>query len=89
MKNKFCLIQIYHKLFIIYNEKISIHCRKASWDERNYRRLGLPYTYEEIVDSPMDEFNELMNNGNLNEEQVILCRNTRRRGKNKVILIDP
>ena len=32
----------------------------------------------------MDEFNELMNNGNLTEEQVILCRNTRRRGKNKV-----
>ena len=32
----------------------------------------------------MDEFNEVMNNGNLTEEQITLCRNTRRRGKNKV-----
>ena len=78
----------YFKISSLFDIKLNffypLSSRKTSWDERNYRRLGLPYTYEEIVDSPMDEFNELMNNGNLTEEQVILCRNTRRRGKNKV-----
>ena len=33
---------------------------------------------------PMDEFNDLLSKRELTEEQLNLCRDIRRRGKNKV-----
>jgi hypothetical protein len=33
----------------------------------------------------MEDFNEMLSNTKLNEEQLALCRDIRRRGKNKVI----
>ena len=32
----------------------------------------------------MDEFNDMLSRHELNEEQLALCRDIRRRGKNKV-----
>ena len=38
----------------------------------------------DIINLPMDEFNDLLSKHELTEEQLTLCRDIRRRGKNKV-----
>ena len=40
---------------------------------------------QDIVNFPMDEFNDLLSKRELTEEQLNLCRDIRRRGKNKVV----
>merc|ERR1712038_1891050 len=47
---------------------------RVSRDERKARELNLP----------IDGFNELLSRYTLNESQLMLCRDIRRRGKNKV-----
>ena len=39
---------------------------------------------EDIVNPPMDEFNDMLSKEDLSEEQLNICRDIRRRGKNKV-----
>jgi len=51
-------------------------------DERIVKNLKIPYSVDFIINSSTEEFNEL--NINLNEEQRNLCRDIRRRGKNKI-----
>jgi len=51
-------------------------------DER--KAMGLPIPCSEIINLPMDEFNDLLSKHELTEEQLTLCRDIRRRGKNKV-----
>ena len=46
--------------------------------------LRLPITVMDIINLPMDEFNDLLSKHELTEEQLTLCRDIRRRGKNKV-----
>ncbi|XP_023327161.1 uncharacterized protein LOC111700473 isoform X3 [Eurytemora carolleeae] len=53
-------------------------------DERKAQALGLPITCSDIINLPMDEFNDLLSKHELTEEQLTLCRDIRRRGKNKV-----
>merc|ERR1712223_733915 len=53
-------------------------------DERKAQALGLPIPCSEIINLPMDEFNDLLSKHELTEEQLTLCRDIRRRGKNKV-----
>jgi len=53
-------------------------------DERKAQALGLPIPCAEIINLPMDEFNDLLSKHELTEEQLTLCRDIRRRGKNKV-----
>ena len=48
--------------------------------------LRLPITVMDIINLPMDEFNDLLSKHELTEEQLTLCRDIRRRGKNKVKL---
>ena len=48
--------------------------------------LSLPISVRDIIDLPMDEFNDLLSKHELTEEQLTLCRDIRRRGKNKVSL---
>ena len=38
----------------------------------------------DIVNPPMDEFNDMLSKEDLSEEQLNICRDIRRRGKNKV-----
>lgn len=45
---------------------------------------GLPLSVQDIIQLPMDEFNDLLSKHELTEEQLSLCRDIRRRGKNKV-----
>ena len=60
---------------------------RESRDERKARQLGIPFSLSDLIDSPMEEFNTMMSNTKLTEEQVALCRDIRRRGKNKVKLL--
>ena len=36
---------------------------------------------------PMDEFNDMLSKEDLTEEQLNICRDIRRRGKNKVVMV--
>ncbi|XP_015224476.1 PREDICTED: nuclear factor erythroid 2-related factor 1-like, partial [Cyprinodon variegatus] len=53
-------------------------------DEQRARALRIPFSYELIVNLPVDEFNLLLTSYPLSKEQLTLVRDIRRRGKNKV-----
>nr|XP_014273259.1 segmentation protein cap'n'collar isoform X3 [Halyomorpha halys] len=53
-------------------------------DERRARALNIPIPVEDIINLPMDEFNERLSKYDLSETQLSLIRDIRRRGKNKV-----
>lgn len=54
-------------------------------DEKRARSLSVPITVDDIINLPMDEFNERLSKYDLSETQLSLIRDIRRRGKNKVI----
>uniref|UniRef100_A0A671MSC3 Endoplasmic reticulum membrane sensor NFE2L1 n=2 Tax=Sinocyclocheilus anshuiensis TaxID=1608454 RepID=A0A671MSC3_9TELE len=53
-------------------------------DEKHARLLNLPFSNEHIINLPVDEFNRLLAKYHLNETQLTLIRDIRRRGKNKM-----
>lgn len=53
-------------------------------DEKRARSLQIPITVMDIINLPMDEFNERLSKYDLSENQLSLIRDIRRRGKNKV-----
>ncbi|XP_050314139.1 segmentation protein cap'n'collar isoform X2 [Anthonomus grandis grandis] len=53
-------------------------------DEKRARALNIPITVDDIINLPMDEFNERLSKYDLSEPQLSLIRDIRRRGKNKV-----
>lgn len=53
-------------------------------DEKRARALNVPLSVHDIINLPMDEFNERLSKYDLNEPQLTLIRDIRRRGKNKV-----
>ncbi|XP_044018765.1 segmentation protein cap'n'collar-like isoform X2 [Aphidius gifuensis] len=53
-------------------------------DEKRARALNIPIAVQDIINLPMDEFNERMSKIDLSEAQLGLIRDIRRRGKNKV-----
>lgn len=55
-----------------------------SRDQRRAEELKIPFTIEEIIESPVETFNEILMSHKLNEAQLALVRDIRRRGKNKV-----
>lgn len=57
---------------------------RLSRDEQRARALKIPFTVSMIINLPVDDFNELMSKHQLNEAQLALVRDIRRRGKNKV-----
>ncbi|KAF6727212.1 Nuclear factor erythroid 2-related factor 1 [Oryzias melastigma] len=46
--------------------------------------MKIPFSNEKIINLPVDEFNELLAKHHLNEAQLALIRDIRRRGKNKM-----
>ncbi|KAJ8352016.1 hypothetical protein SKAU_G00234920 [Synaphobranchus kaupii] len=64
------------------------HKRRAetrlSRDEQRAKALQIPFTVDMIINLPVDDFNEMMSKQQLNEAQLALVRDIRRRGKNKV-----
>ena len=61
-----------------------VNVSQMTRDERRALGLSLPITVHDIINLPMDEFNDLLSKHELTEEQLTLCRDIRRRGKNKV-----
>ncbi|KAM6934728.1 nuclear factor erythroid 2-related factor 2a [Xenentodon cancila] len=57
---------------------------RLSRDELRAKALKIPFTVDMIINLPVDDFNELMSKHQLNEAQLALVRDIRRRGKNKV-----
>lgn len=55
-----------------------------SRDEKRARNLNIPISVNDIINLPMDEFNERLSKYELSEPQLSLIRDIRRRGKNKV-----
>lgn len=55
-----------------------------SRDEKRARALNIPIPVGDIINLPMDEFNERLSKYDLSENQLSLIRDIRRRGKNKV-----
>lgn len=53
-------------------------------DEKRARSLNVPIPVSDIINLPMDEFNERLSKYDLSETQLSLIRDIRRRGKNKV-----
>ncbi|XP_062703305.1 segmentation protein cap'n'collar isoform X2 [Aedes albopictus] len=53
-------------------------------DEKRARALQIPIPVQDIINLPMDEFNERLSKYDLSENQLSLIRDIRRRGKNKV-----
>ncbi|XP_022900817.1 segmentation protein cap'n'collar isoform X2 [Onthophagus taurus] len=53
-------------------------------DEKRARALNVPISVDDIINLPMDEFNERLSKYDLSEPQLSLIRDIRRRGKNKV-----
>lgn len=53
-------------------------------DEKRARAMNIPMTVSDIINLPMDEFNERLSKYDLSEAQLSLIRDIRRRGKNKV-----
>ncbi|XP_053704540.1 transcription factor NF-E2 45 kDa subunit isoform X1 [Synchiropus splendidus] len=60
------------------------HSSHLSRDERRALALKIPFPMEKIVNLPVDDFNELLTQYTLNDSQLALVRDIRRRGKNKV-----
>uniref|UniRef100_A0A8C1RTG9 Endoplasmic reticulum membrane sensor NFE2L1 n=2 Tax=Cyprinus carpio TaxID=7962 RepID=A0A8C1RTG9_CYPCA len=56
----------------------------SSRDEKRTRLMDIPFSNERIVNLPVDEFNRLLAKYHLNEAQLTLIRDIRRRGKNKM-----
>ena len=55
-----------------------------SRDEKRARGMNIPMSVDDIINLPMDEFNERLSKYDLTEPQLSLIRDIRRRGKNKV-----
>nr|DBA19881.1 TPA: hypothetical protein GDO54_015640 [Pyxicephalus adspersus] len=53
-------------------------------DEQRAKALNVPFSVDEIVNLPVDDFNILMSKHQFNDAQLALIRDIRRRGKNKV-----
>lgn len=62
-----------------------VNVSQMTRDERRALGLSLPISVADIINLPMDEFNDLLSKHELTEEQLTLCRDIRRRGKNKAI----
>uniref|UniRef100_A0A671LIE4 Endoplasmic reticulum membrane sensor NFE2L1 n=2 Tax=Sinocyclocheilus anshuiensis TaxID=1608454 RepID=A0A671LIE4_9TELE len=56
----------------------------SSRDEKLARLINIPFSNDRIVNLPVDEFNRLLAKYHLNEAQLTLLRDIRRRGKNKM-----
>ncbi|XP_029292894.1 endoplasmic reticulum membrane sensor NFE2L1a isoform X2 [Cottoperca gobio] len=70
-----------------YHRSSSRHISESkmwSRDERRAQARKIPFSNELIVNLPVEEFNDLMTNYQLSEEQLNLIRDIRRRGKNKI-----
>lgn len=67
-----------------FSENQQIKNRRIGKDDKLAKEAKLPFTVRTLVGLPMDEFNDLLSKNELTEGQLNVCRDIRRRGKNKV-----
>ncbi|XP_077966904.1 uncharacterized protein LOC120342974 [Styela clava] len=60
------------------------YSQRESRDLKKARELNINLTMDQIINSPVEEYNELLSRTNYNAAQQSLIRDIRRRGKNKV-----
>ena len=65
-------------------EPICSYQGRQSRDDRLVEEMRIPLTVGEIIQKPMEEFNDLLTSKDITEEEINICRDIRRRGKNKV-----
>jgi len=53
-------------------------------DEKMAKKMNLPFSTWEVINCPVDAFTEMLARPGLTNDQIQLCRDIRRRGKNKV-----
>ena len=68
----------------IETEKEKEESRRLTRDEREAKNLNITFSVQYIINCSMEEFTDILNNKSLDNEQINLCRDIRRRGKNKV-----
>jgi len=56
----------------------------VSRDEKLVQDLNIPCSVDEIIHKPMEEFNDILSKHSVSEEVINICRDIRRRGKNKI-----
>ena len=57
-----------------------------SRDQKLVMEMNIPFTVDEIINKPMEEFNDILSKHSVSEEIINVCRDIRRRGKNKVFV---
>uniref|UniRef100_A0A0B7AI49 BZIP domain-containing protein n=1 Tax=Arion vulgaris TaxID=1028688 RepID=A0A0B7AI49_9EUPU len=67
-----------------YAQKVPSRKGPQSRDQRRAEELKIPFTIEDIIESSVEAFNEMLTAHKLNDAQLTLIRDIRRRGKNKV-----
>ena len=78
-------VQIVSRNSIEEDARVGSPC--LSRDEKLVVEMNIPFTVEEIINKPMEEFNDTLSKHSVNEEIINICRDIRRRGKNKVAFI--
>lgn len=58
--------------------------KHASRDQQLLRENNIPLSLSQIVETSADEFNDLIRDKSLNNDQILIAKDIRRRGKNKV-----
>ncbi|XP_077175738.1 nuclear factor erythroid 2-related factor 2 [Paroedura picta] len=66
------------------DKQSSQHDAQFTRDELRAKALRIPFPVEQIINLPVDDFNEMMAKEQFTEAQLTLIRDIRRRGKNKV-----
>ncbi|KAM4563269.1 transcription factor NF-E2 45 kDa subunit [Odontesthes bonariensis] len=69
---------------IMYSKPQAGMSTPISRDERRAMALKIPFPIQNIINLPVDDFNELLTEHTLTDTQLALVRDIRRRGKNKV-----
>lgn len=65
-------------------KKVEVSSSRKSRDARKAQELGIPFTLDQIIFTPVDDFNEMVAQVALTSEQQLLIKDIRRRGKNKI-----
>lgn len=65
-------------------EPINVQKHTRSRDEKKAKAMKIPLSISQIVNSAVEDFNDLIADHHLTDDQLQLIRDIRRRGKNKV-----
>ena len=68
----------------IEKENKEVESSRLTRYERGAKNLNIPFSVHYIINCSMEEFTDILNNKSQDNEQINLCREIRRRGKNKV-----